>query len=178
MESKIELLLDECKLIQENSAYNEQIHFLLAERKLTQSRWFTLLPAIVAAISGASIALGAPIWIGWLGAIAGIASAIANILDPTREVQEHTNTAKRFTVLKNDSRSLHEVHWQFASETELHESVKKLSERYNELLSSAPLMSNAPFMTFEQVFNFASKRILSGTQEPDFKQIRNKNSGQ
>ncbi len=176
MDKQIELLLDECKLIQENSMYNEQIHFLLAEQKLMQSRWFTLLPAITAAIAGVSIALGAPIWIGWFGAIAGIVSAVAGVLDPTREVQEHIATAKKFTVLKNNSRSLHEVHWQFINEKELHESVKKIEERYDELLSNAPLMSNVPFMTFSQAFDSASKRILAGTQEPDFKQNRDKNS--
>jgi hypothetical protein len=173
MTSKIDALINECKLIEENSTYTAQIHFMLAERKTFQYKFLTLLPAIVGGVSGATIALGGPTWLGWLSLIAGITGAFIAILDPEKQAGEHLTTAKEFTTLKHNTRVLYEVFYQFMNEREFYQSVKSLQDRYNFLVSNAPLASNAPFKSNQAIFLEARKLIKEGIHEPDFKAKQN-----
>ncbi len=153
--------IEECKIIHENSMYNAETHHVIALRCMRQARWFQAFPAataaLLAALVGSSII---PPWLAWVSALAAVISAVGTSLDPQRSYYDHLNAAKNFTVLKQKVRALRETYSYDMNENELSVAVKKLDDRYNELVKTVP-------PTDDKAFEKARGKIMRGIHDPD-----------
>lgn len=153
---------EECARIEENSTYSAETHHVLAKR---QQRWFTtlqLIPAIATAVIGTlTVGQVVPRWVGVLGLITAVVTAIGTVLNPQQRYYEHLTAAKAFTVMKHDARATRELAEASGNE-ELAAAVKGIHDRYNDLVRIAPV-------TEDWAFQEARKRIQSGVHDPDGK---------
>lgn len=159
---KMENLINECKLIEEDSMYNAETHYLIAAKLTKRAFWFKFIPVIITGISALALLLGSPSWVSWITLTFSIIS-IANIfLEPESKAREHELAAKNFTVLKHDARSLYESFKDFIDEKDFYYEVKRIREKYNWLVQTTP-------PTDEKSFEKARERIKKEIHKPDFK---------
>lgn len=154
-------LVDECRTIEENCLYTAAAHHQIAADTERWVRWLKLVPAAIAAISGWAVLAGYTAQIGWFSILSGLATAMAVALDVDKRWRDHQDAARQFTVLRHDARSTHQT---FAFEMERDDfapAVKRLAERYNELVSRAP-------PTTEKAFEKGRKKVIAGIYAPDF----------
>lgn len=162
----VDYLVRECETVAENSLYNAQSHYVLADTKERQAFWLIVIPAAVAGISSLLIALGLPPWLGAFGALGGTVATVAGILGVDRQPTTHRNAGSQWTALRHEARSLSQgmfrelPHQQFVAE------VRRISDRYNSLCQALPA-------TDRESFEAARRRIKKGTHEPDSKQGAN-----
>jgi hypothetical protein len=154
-------LINECKRIEEDCTYNAETHHSIASCNDRISFWIKFIPAAVAAGSGIAVLKGSPIWVAWLSILSGVVFALATILNPDRNANDHTKAAKDFTVLKHDSRALYQTFSHEMSQSEYYISVRLLRDRYNNLIRHTP-------KTSDKAFRKASKKIKAGSHRPDF----------
>src|SRR5258708_10679232 len=67
----VDYLVRECETIANNSLYNAESHYVLAESKEKKSVWIIALPSAVAGVCSLLTAVGFPIWLGAFGAPVG-----------------------------------------------------------------------------------------------------------
>lgn len=151
----------EIEIIRQNCEYTAEAHHIIASDSEAMARWFQLIPAIAASLSGLLVVGEViPDWWGWITVIAAITTAIATVIDPLKGYYLHLNAAKGFVLIKNDARLLQNVTGSTLSDKELVEEVKKLSDRYKELVKVTP-------PTNDSAFERGSQRIKAGIHEPD-----------
>ena len=156
-----EAYIQECKRIQENCTYTAEAHHIIALRSRRLSLGFQAVPAAIAALLASLAASGVfGLWAGWVSAIAAVISAVGNVLDPLKSYYDHINAAKNFTALKHDARALHETFCLGLDDSELAFEVKKLHDRYNDLVKFVP-------QTDDKAFELARQKIQKGIHEPD-----------
>src|SRR6266403_32476 len=107
--SDVSNLLQECKTVAENSLYNAQAHFFLADSKEKQAWWLLIVPSFVAGICGLLTAVGLPQWLGAVSAAGGLVATVAGVLGIDRQPTVHRNAASQWTALRHEARSLHET---------------------------------------------------------------------
>ncbi len=156
-----EKYIDECKQIQQNCTYTAETHFQIALYNRRLAYIFQIIPAVIAAVTSSLVAANVTpaSWL-WITVIASVVSAVATILDPNKQFQDHLNAANNFTVLKHDARFLHEARSQRMSDDALTVAVENLHEKYNELVKITP-------PTDGKFFEKARKIIRAGIHEPD-----------
>ncbi len=150
----------ECKIIKENCLYTAEAHHIIAGKKKNWAVLFQIVPAIIAAILG-SIAL-ADIWpfgFGLLSVISAVITAVANVLNPLKEHQRHLESAKNFTVIKHEARTLCDTFSVRLNDEEFADRVEELQARYGELVKATPA-------TDKKSFEEARKRIKEGIHDP------------
>jgi hypothetical protein len=153
--------IDECKQIQQNCTYTAEAHHQMALRYKTTRLWLQIIPAIVAAVSGTLVAAGvSPQSLLWLTVLSATVSAVANIIDPNKNYQAHLDAAKNFTVLKHDSRALHESFGSRMNDDAFAVAVENLHDKYNELVKMVPPTSKGSFQQ-------ARTTIQEGIHSPD-----------
>ena len=102
-------LLDECETVTENSLYNAQAHFFLADRKERQGVWLLVIPAFIAGFCGLLTAVGLPHWLGAISAAAGLVAMVAGVLGVDRQPTSHRIAASQWTALRHEARSLRQT---------------------------------------------------------------------
>ena len=160
-EQIVDHLIHECKRIKDDCEYTAEAHHTIAHRKECIGFWLKIIPALLAAGSGAAVLLGAQIWVAWLAVISGAVFGYSSIANPDGQANEHTKAAKEFSVLKHDARSLHESFCKEMGKTEFYIAVRVLRERYNCIVRYSP-------KTTDNSFERARNKIKSGKHEPDF----------
>jgi hypothetical protein len=153
--------IDECKQIHQNALYTAQSHHDRAQFFKWLAFWLQLVPAVIAALTGALVGSGVKSekWL-WLTVIAAVVSAVASVLNPSKESDEHARAAKSFTTLRHDARFLHEARVRRLSTEEFSRETERLHERYNDVVDMAPT-------TGRYFFEQARKFIRLGRHEPD-----------
>jgi hypothetical protein len=153
--------LDECAVIQQNCTYTAEAHFLMATSARRKAVWFEVIPAIAAAVSSALVAIGVadtrllPITI-----IAAVVSAVAGVLNPSKQYQDHLGAATSFTALKHDARFLRDAQAGTMTDDAFVIAVENLHKQYAEILKATP-------PTDEERFEAARKKVQAGIHEPD-----------
>lgn len=160
-ERSTEHLIGECKRIWDDCRYTAEAHHIIAQRKERIALLAKLIPAILAAGSGAAVILGAESWVAWFAVISGAVFGFASIANPDGQAHEHTKAAKEFTVLKHDARSLHKCFNIEMGQNEFNIAVRVLRERYNCIVRYSP-------KTTEDSFQKAGEKIKAGKHESDF----------
>jgi hypothetical protein len=127
-EPTIDHLIHECKRIKGDSEHTAEAHHTIASSMERTGFCLKIIPAILAAGSGAAVLLGAEIWVAWLAVISGAIFAYSSIANPDGQASEHTKAAKEFTVLKHDARSLHESFCKEMGQAEFYIAVRILRE--------------------------------------------------
>lgn len=155
-------LLQECETIAENSLYNAQAHFILADAKEMKGRWLLIAPSAVAAVCGFLTALGAPGWLGAFSAVGGLMVTLASIFGVDKEPTSHRNAACQWTALRHEARSLHETYFKELPREQLLAEVRRIDDRYIAL-------TQALQPTDRPSFEKARKQIQSGVHQADFK---------
>ncbi len=159
----VDYLVRECETIANNSLYNAESHYVLAESKEKKSVWIIALPSAVAGVCSLLTAVGFPIWLGAFGAAGGLVASVAAVLGVDKQSTAHRNAGSQWTALRHEARSLFQgmfkelPHGQFVAE------VRRLSDRYNALCQTLPATDN-------ESFDRARKRIHKGLHEPDSNQ--------
>jgi hypothetical protein len=156
-------LIKECMRIEEDCTYNAETHHQIAasEKKVAFSIKF--IPAVIAALSGIFILMGASIAVAWLSVLSGIILAVASVLDPDRKKNDNIKAAKDYTVLKHDSRSLYQSFAQDMSPSEFYIATRLLREQYNNIVNNSP-------ETNDKAFEKARSKIRAGRHTPDFEE--------
>jgi hypothetical protein len=154
-------LLRECETVAENSLYNAQAHFALANSKEQKGRLLLLVPSAVAGLCGLLTALGGPLWLGAFSAIGGFMASIATILGVDKEPTSHRNAACQWTSLRHEARSLHEAYFKELPREQFLAEVRRIDARYIAL-------SQALEPTDPESFATARAQIQSGAHKPDF----------
>jgi len=160
---KNEHLITECKWIEEDCMYNAETHYQIAASAKKTAFCIKFIPAVLAALSGILILSGVSIIVAWLSVLSGFILAIASVLDPDRNKNDHIKTAKDYTVLKHDSRALYQAFAQEMGSSEFYISTRLLRERYNNVVNNCP-------ETDDKAFEKARKKIKAGRHIPDFKE--------
>jgi len=123
---------------------------------------FQLVPAIATAVIGTlTVGQVVPRWVGIVGLLTAVVTAIGTVLNPQQSYYEHLAAAKAFTVLKHDARALREM-GQHEAAQDLTVAVKSVHDRYNDLIRIAPA-------TEDWAFEKARERIQAGVHQPDEK---------
>lgn len=152
----------ECQRIEEHATYSAETHHILAKQQLLWFKMFQLVPAIATAVIGTlTVGQVVPRWVGIVGLITAVVTAIGTVLNPQQSYYEHLGAAKAFTVMKHDARSLREQ-GQHAADQDLTVAVKSVHDRYNDLIRIAPA-------TEDWAFEKARERIQAGVHQPDEK---------
>lgn len=154
-------LLQECETIAENSLYNAQAHFVLADAKENKARLLLIIPSAVAGLAGILTALGLPSWIGALSALGGFIVAIATILGVDKEPTANRNAACQWTALRHEARSLHETYSRELPREQFLAEVRRIDDRYIALSQALP-------PTDRKSFEIARKQIKAGVHDSDF----------
>ncbi|MFP5234339.1 MAG: SLATT domain-containing protein [Acidobacteriota bacterium] len=153
--------IDECKQIQQNATYSAETHHRMAVRDQHRAFWLQVIPACIAAGSGALVAAGvSPTSLLWLTVLSATVAAVSNILNPQKSYQDHLSAAKGFTALKHDARFLHEAQSSNMTDPEFRLATAYLHEKYNDLVKIVP-------PTDPKVFEQARITIQAGIHEPD-----------
>ena len=162
-EKSIEHLVHECEQIEEDSMYNAETHYQIAASAKRNAFLIKFIPAVIAAISGILILVGVNIVVAWLSVLSGFILSIAAVLDPDRKKNDHIKTAKDYTVLKHDSRSLYQAFSQEMDSSEFYIATRLIRERYNNIVKTSP-------ETEDKDFERAREKIKLGRHTPDFKE--------
>ncbi len=117
---------------------------------------------IITGIPALALLLGSPVWVSWITLTFSIISIVNILLEPERETKNHEFSAKSFTVLKHEARSLYETFKDFIDDKDFFYEVKRIREKYNWLVQITP-------PTDEKSFEKAKERIKKGVHKPDFK---------
>ena len=155
-------LARESQTVAENSLYNAQAHFALADSKERTARIMLIVPSAVAGVCGLLTAVGLPSWLGAFSAVGGFFVTVATILGVDKQPTAHRNAACQWTALHHEARSLHETystelpHEQFLAE------VRRIDDRYNALCQATEPTDN-------KSFEIARKRIKAGLHDADFR---------
>jgi hypothetical protein len=153
--------IDECKQIQQNSTYSAETHHRMALRDKRLTFWLQVVPASIAAITGALVASGvSPNSLLWLTVLSAAVAAVSNVLNPQKSYQDNLAAAKGFTALKHDARFLHEAQSTNMTESEFRLAVVHLHEKYNDLIKVVP-------PTDPQLFEEARKVVQADIHAPD-----------
>jgi hypothetical protein len=156
-------LLDECHTIDENCSYTAQAHFEACADAERMTKTLTIAPSIVGALIGAAVAVGAPTWLGILGAVAGVTSGLASGLGVDKRGTAHKSAANLLTGLRHDARALRETFAAHMADEVLLAEVRRLHDRYGVLIQASEITDN-------KYFERARQRIQAGRLEPDFRQ--------
>ena len=153
--------IDEVKQIKQNCEYNAETHHVIAIRNKKFSLWLQVIPAIVAAITGALVAAGkSPTSLLVLTVLSSVIAAVASILDPNKNYQDHLSAAKNFTVLKHEARSLYETFGTRMTDEAFAVAVENIHRRYTDLIKMVPPTDDEAFMK-------AREKIQKRIHEPD-----------
>ena len=152
---------NECKQIKQNAEYTAEAHHIIAGRFKRQAFWLQLIPAIVAAGTSTLVAGGfAPSSLLLLTVISSVVTAVANVIGPRQKSDEHRAAAVNFTLMKHESRALHETFSVRMSDEVFAGQVELLHKHYNSLVRISP-------QTDEEAFTQAQQRIQKGIHDPD-----------
>jgi len=155
-------LIAECKTVEENSLYNAQAHYILANTKEKHGRWLLIVPSAIAGLCGLLTAIGLPPWLGAFSAVGGLFVTVSTILGVDKAPTAHRNAACQWTALRHEARSLSET---FATELpheQLLAEVRRLDDRYIALNQALPTTDDDSFQT-------AREQIHAGIHKPDFR---------
>lgn len=95
---------EECARIEENSTYSAEAHHILAKRQQLWFKTLQLVPAIATAVIGTlTVGQVVPQWVGVVGLISAVVTAIGTVLNPQQSYYEHVTAAKA----KEGSRKRH-----------------------------------------------------------------------
>ncbi|OGL74596.1 hypothetical protein A3F52_00865 [Candidatus Uhrbacteria bacterium RIFCSPHIGHO2_12_FULL_47_11] len=153
--------IEECKIVQQNCTYTAETHHLIALSAKRKAFWFEVVPAVCAAFTSALVASGAvsqnllPITV-----LSAAISAVAAVLNPNKNYQEHLSASRSFTALKHDARYLRESQSHRMADDVFALAVDQLHQRYNDLLKATP-------ETDEKSFSKAREKVQRGIHEPD-----------
>jgi hypothetical protein len=153
-------LVKECQTVAENSLYNAQAHFCLADRSETKARWMLIAPSAIAGICGILTAVGLPTWLGAFSAIGGFFAVVATALGVDRAPTVHRLAANQWTSLRHDARSLSETYFKELPHEQFVAEVRRIDDRYNTLCQSLE-------PTDRKSFEAARDRIRAGIFDPD-----------
>ncbi|MBN3874509.1 MAG: SLATT domain-containing protein [Nostoc sp. JL33] len=159
--AQIQHLLNECKIIEENSLYTSQAHFQMANKAEFQARLFLIVPSCIAAVSGVLTAIGFPSWIGAFAAVSGLITGLASVFGVDRKAGAHKQAGNVLTALRHEARALHEAYWRELPHEQFVAEVRRIHDKYNSLIQTLETTDNA---AFEEGRN----RIKAGLFEPDF----------
>lgn len=163
LEENTNHLIHECRQIEDDCLYTAEAHYIIAADAGRVSFWVKLIPALAAAASGAALLGGAPNWIAWFSVIAGVAFALQSIMNPDKKQEEHSQAAKSYTVLKHESRSLHQTFYKEMDRESFSNAVNILRERYNMIAKMTP-------QTTVKAFEEGRRRIKARRHTPDFEE--------
>ncbi|MDP8230044.1 MAG: SLATT domain-containing protein [Candidatus Gorgyraea atricola] len=163
MNEKTEPLINECKQIEADSMYTAETHHIIAGKASSKSFYFRLIPAIITVAGAYCLLQGANNWVAWITLLAGILTIFNVFAEFDYKAREHLFAAKKFTVLKHNSRVLYESFRHFIEEKEFYHEVRLLRDRYNMLVESTPATDD------EEAFNKARDRIKKGVHKADFR---------
>lgn len=153
-------LLHECETVAENSLYNAQAHFFLADSKERQALWLLVAPSLVAAVCGLLTAIGLPQWLGAFSAAGGLIATVAASLGIDKQPTSHRIAASQWTALRHEARSLCEVYCKELPREQFLAEVRRIDDRYGTLCQALPPTDRKSFET-------ARKQITKGTHEPN-----------
>lgn len=161
-EADLTNLIEECRTVAEDSLYNAQAHYILADAKERQGWWLLVAPSIVAGVCGLLTAVGLPSWLGAFSAAGGLVATVAGVLGIDRQPTTHRNAASQWTALRHEARSLHETFFEELPRDQVLAEVRRIDDRYNSLCQALP-------PTNRKSFEAARKQIKAGTHESRFK---------
>jgi len=163
-DDKIQNLINECKQIQADSEQTAETHHIIARKAGIITFWIKFVPAVTTVISAFLLLRGAKIWMAWIALVSGLVT-IYNVFSKCEERErEHIFAAKKYIVLKHESRSLYESFRDHMDEREFYHQVKLLREKYNLLVQFTPPTAD------EKAFEKASERIKKGVHKADFRE--------
>jgi hypothetical protein len=153
-------LISECRKVAENSLYNAQAHFVLADRLERHARWMLMAPAALAGTCGILTAVGLPAWLGAFSAIGGFFAATAAVLGIDRAPTSHRLAANQWTALRHEADSLSETYFKELPHEQFVAEVRRIDDRYNTLCQSLE-------PTDKKAFDMARAQIKAGVFKTD-----------
>lgn len=158
----VERLVTECKRIQEDSTYTAEVHHIMSNKLNKRAFWCKLIPASITVLTAFTLLVGSPNWVAWVTLLSGAITMLNIFMSPQARAREHLIAAKNFTVLKHESRSLHESFRGFLTKDEFFNAVRLLREKYNLVVQFTPPTDD------KNAFEEARQRIKEGVHQPDF----------
>jgi hypothetical protein len=162
-------LLDECRTIEENSAYTAQAHFEVCDDAGRMAKLLTIGPSIIGGLAAAFVGVGVPKslgeanWLGLVAAVAAVMTGLASGLGVDKKATAHQSAGNVLTQLRHDARALRESFAHMMSDELLYADVRRLHDRYGMLIQVLEITDN-------KYFERSRRKIQAGWLEPDFRQ--------
>lgn len=160
-------LITECKTVAENSLYNAQAHYEVADivkrRVQRKARWLVIVPSAVAGIAGVLTAVGLPVWIGAFSAVGGFLASVYSAFGESESPIKHCLAANQWTSLRHEARALSETYFKELPHEQFLAEVRRIDDRYTTLCQALET-------TDKEAFERARERVKSGIFVPDFRE--------
>jgi len=153
-------LIHECETVADNSLYNAQAHFILADSKERKGRWLLIGPSVVAALCGLLTAIGCPGWLGAFSAVGGFIVSLAAFFGVDKQPTAHRNAASQWTALRHEARALSETYFKELPHDQFIAEVRRIDDRYIALCQALE-------PTDRESFEAARQQIKAGVHRSD-----------
>jgi hypothetical protein len=167
MPDNMDHLIAECQTVAENSLYNAQTHFELADiikrRAEKKARWLVIVPSAVAGIAGVLTAVGLPAWVGAFSAVGGFLAAVYSAFGESESPVRHRLAANQWTSLRHEARALSETYFKELPHEQFLAEARRIDDRYTTLCQALE-------PTDKEAFDKARERVKSGLFVPDFRE--------
>jgi hypothetical protein len=166
-DNNIDHLIAECKTVAENSLYNAQAHYELADiikrRAEKKARWLVIVPSAVAGVAGVLTAVGLPVWIGAFSAVGGFLASVYSAFGETESPTKHRIAANQWTSLRHEARALSETYFKELPHEQFLAEARRIDDRYTTLCQALE-------PTDKEAFERARERVKSGVFTADFRE--------
>jgi hypothetical protein len=166
MPDNMDHLIAECQTVAENSLYNAQTHYELADiikrRAERKARWLVIVPSAIAGIAGVLTAGGLPVWIGAFSAVGGFLAAVYSAFGESESPIRHRLAANQWTSLRHEARALSETYSKELPHEQFLAEARRIDDRYTTLCQALE-------PTDKEAFEEARERVKAGLFVLDFR---------
>jgi hypothetical protein len=141
-----------------NATYSAQTYYESTKRAEFWGKAIVFAPAIVSALAGMFVALGADKSWGVASAMAGLVAATGSFLGAERKANSYKESARRYTQLRHEIEYTRSTIPTYSSVSDLALEVRKIKEQYQAIIDRDEPTPNRSFAK-------ANKRIQAGVTD-------------
>jgi len=138
----------EAERLEEDATYSSKGHFNAEDTWVRRNYWLGVPATVLGAVAGATLIKSQPEWATAFTLLASLLTGLMTFLKPNERAALHRAAAGQFLALRNEARFFREIEMlQSERLDDLHEQLKALSAKRNELNLKSPSIPRRAFVT-------------------------------
>lgn len=138
----------EAERLEEDATYSSKGHFNAEDTWVRRNYWLGVPATVLGAVAGATLIKSQPEWATAFTLLASLLTGLMTFLKPNERAALHRAAAGQFLALRNEARFFREIEMlQSERLDDLHEQLKALSAKHNELNLKSPSIPRRAFVT-------------------------------